>query len=250
MTNSQIANITTDWNQTLSDILGRIRDGHEKPGYTMLPYDLIARACAWHRIRTVNAKNFSPFSSIADTDLGNSVISADREKAKAIMSYYGQKLMFLVLKGITLTPFRQDLNQLVTSEKEVSVEKFAPMSYRLPEFYHADLLFDEIKSDLVTEIDRSTRALITARARDAYLTLHKIGKIHRASRRENLTQYWMRDQNNIGYLISIANTNPLLHLWDEKYDKSEQLCINGIVSINRRDFVDYFILSKWTLLTP
>lgn len=206
---------------------------------TEIQEDVLALSCAWYRIRKNKVK--VSISHLLDNDLFLSVQPEDRELAATIRNYYKQKLVYWTLKEIRLTPFRQDLHNFVETDGKKFIEKILPLVFRLPEFYHYDIQFDELRQSFEIYNPNLGDAVSFTKPMVPAKRLTKNNKYLR------VTEYWLRDVNNFPVLIVIPAKNVLQHLWDREFNKPE-VPIMGNGSCSYRDGWAYLQLgSNWSM---
>ena len=201
--------------------------------------DLLALSTTWHRLRQehANGQPYVPISKITDKELFKRVTEKDRELASTIRDYYSKKIMMWKLKGQTLTRFRDDLNIFIHSDGKIFKEEMCPLAYRLPEFYHYDIGFDELSNEHNKIVKERPIG-----AQSKTVNLHKtfmVGKRH--SKRK---EYWFTDNNDNLITLSLSHDNPLLSLLD--LASKEPLTVKAKFSIRDRDNVQYMYCDKYT----
>jgi hypothetical protein len=207
--------------------------------------DLLALSVAWRRIRksAPRSKNFI-ITTLIDQILFKHLIPKDKIDADIIRNYYQQKLLILAIKDSKLTTFRKDLKVYIQGDGTRFKETDLPMIFRLPEFYEYDIEFDKLKqtvkvnasaiTNTVEMASKFTKELIPLK----HFTRHK-NKVKRH-------EYWLKDQEDHAYLITIDDSNPLQHMWDKEFTKSS-LYINAYFSQKIQDDFHYFKPLSWTL---
>lgn len=247
----------------ISDLLSQIQSKHEleidryESTYVTSSHELITLSCTLDRVKKEYKRLVGtsyPSLKLTDTELKNNVLDNDRKYAYEIMSYYGQKLTYLVLKGNKLSDFRRDLNIFLHLEGDHNMFKYIPIAYRLPELYYADMKFDKIKEQLVTDIfshESKHNGLHnnyqTSHIKPSAMSFQPLEKIQQKNKYSERVEYWLKDDNNYGYVITLDIKNPLLAIWDRIFYGNNKLPISGFVRRSKRDFVDFFSFTAWDM---
>lgn len=171
--------------------------------------DPVALGCAAYRLWDFKSSNprFTNFSFIKTTP-------EDYQLAKEIKSYYIKRLTLKKLKYGKLTPFAEDLYNLVSEKDSIDeVRKKVGMIYRLPYFYQEDL-----DRDYLTEYFRNQTLNYGPVSRHETRRLFPVKKIFRSRRDGEKLEYWWKDHNNEPVLWSFKNNTGFGNLIDSLFD--------------------------------
>ena len=207
---------------------------------------IITLSVAKHRLNTEH----QVFYKLTDRELYSKVTPADRIKADEIKDYYSKKIMMLKLKGTgKLTPFRDDLNNLIHSDGLVFRESTLGLAYSLPYFYKYDTELDKV----IAQVDKDQNFKnIELKGGPSILhlteTLTPLQTIKRNTKHSKKVQYWFKDSKlNAAVLIEIGEKNQLQHLWDYIFDTEKSIKIVGNYSRRVLDDFEYFSVDKWNI---
>lgn len=200
--------------------------------------DLLALSVAWHRIR--KDPDAPRPSSLTDNILFESVTPDDKIKANEIRDYYSKKIMLIVLRDEPLSKFRKDLNTFVHGPSRIFKEETMPLVYRLPEFYEHDNSLDEMFKKLNTKFE-SKSAIWQVQP----LTPIKKFAVNRKIRK--YTEYWLKDDLNRSYTLTVNNDNELKHIWDYLFEQ-ETIKMDAVSVFLKRDNISFFKIRKWKIV--
>lgn len=179
------------------------------------------------------------------SELAREITPEDRKTAQAIRDYYNNKMMVWKLKDKLISSFRRDMYQFLTSDGTKFEEKMISLAYRMPTFYKYDLEFDKL-----TQISKR-RELADNRFPKLIDGLRKftpVKRLHRKNKLMDRYEYWMHDNEQNLYVLRIAPTNPLLHLWELVWEKPSFYLSGTYVDTSKAEFAFYRI-ENWTLVT-
>lgn len=140
------------------------------------------------------------------TSNGMKVTEHEHKIAADIRDYYSKKIVVKNLKGEKLSKFRKDLaNYLAEGYTDEYPEKFKGMIYKLPEFYYYDLELDKLKETVNT---KNLNTFIGVKK----LKFYK--KLYRSVTSASEYKFWLTDDDNHLYSLSIDKHNPLLSMFE------------------------------------
>jgi hypothetical protein len=200
--------------------------------------DLLALSSAWYRLReeTKQGKPYVSINKILDKELFNHVTEEDRNLASSIRDYYSKKIMMWRLKGQKLSKFREDMNTFIHNEGKVFKEDMCPLAYRLPEFYHYDIDFEQLANE--------HSKLIKERGFPVQSKTLKLKKTFMVNRRHSKRkEYWFSDQLDNLVTLSVTHDNPLLSLLD--LHGQSPMTLTGKFNIRERDNTQYMVVDKY-----
>jgi len=195
--------------------------------------DLLALSVARHRLA-----DKGQFATLLDGDLVKQVTEADREHAQVIRDHYQKKFVIWTLKGIELSPFRQDLKEFIHTDGIRFKENMVPLVYRLPEFYLYDIEFEKIHHEFNTTVKNQSEERIVA---TRTLNLVKTFDVNNRSRKKR--EFWFSDEYDNLVYIPIDKTNALLGLME--YASKNPLTVKASYAIRNRDGREF--LKAWSL---
>ena len=187
----------------------------EPENFVQFKVDPLVLSCCSYRHNDPNSENYDPILSFTSLNqpskIYDKVNEADYELANKIRSYYKGKLAFAKLRGKETTKFRRDLSTLVNIEWDETAkisENYFGMLYKLPYFYHHDLM-------LVNEVFETEYQEINKR-QDSWeeVTLTYIRSLDEKQKRNPSIKYWFKDQHENRYSVSIEKTNSLIPTWE------------------------------------
>jgi hypothetical protein len=112
---------------------------------------------------------------------------------------------------VRLTKFREDLNAYIHSPGKVFTDETLPMVYRLPELYHYDLTFTEMKKQFVN-------VPVTMKAwPEKAVTLYPVQYTQRKVKKVPYHEYWLKNDTGNAFMILIDHANGLQSLWDREF---------------------------------
>lgn len=212
------------------------------------PEDVLALSVAWKRLRDNKQSNVG---SLLHRDLFQHLTPDDKVKADAIRDYYSKKIMMIKLKDERrMTPFRNDLIDVIKNNGKMVKENMLGMIYYLPEFYQYDCDIDYVRScvDPNQNFSKLDKDKVPGLLK-LTCNLSPIKKIVKKRKRLTRNQYWFRDDKvNGAVLISIAPDNPLEHIWNHLFDSNKVLQVEGKYSRMKMDDFEYFSVDKWNLV--
>ena len=188
----------------------------ETENFVQFKVDPLVLSCCQYRHGDSTSDDYDP--TVAHISLShnsghlcNKVTQADHELANKIRKYYQGKLAFAKLRGKETTKFRRDLTTLVNlnwDETAKISENYFGMLYKLPYFYHHDLM-------LVNEVFETEYQEINKR-QDSWeeVTLTYIRSLDERQKRNPSIKYWFKDQHENRYSVSIEKTNSLIPTWE------------------------------------
>jgi len=141
------------------------------------------------------------------------VTEHEHKIAAQIRDYYSKKIVVLNLKGEKLSKFRKDLSiYLANGYTDEYPEKYMGMIYKLPEFYYYDLEIDEL------------RQIANCENLQTFIGVKKLKlerKLYRSVSSGSDYQFWLTDEDNHLYSLSIDKHNPLLSMFESLVEYPE-----------------------------
>lgn len=203
--------------------------------------DLLALSAAWYRLRSEKSNTPVYFEHrLLDDNLQKHVTQSDRDHANKIRDYYSKKIMMLKLKSITLTSYREDLNEFIHNEGKKFKEKMLAIAYRLPEFYDYDIRFDKIKVECNHTLFSTIRGTTTKELK--FITKLKVDR-----RSKKCNEYWYRDSDNNLVLQTLDLHNPITSLLDNVLLQGS-ISIEGMFYKVKRDDTEFYKIEKYTVV--
>lgn len=177
--------------------------------------DPLVLSCCRYRHSDPSNENYDPvlsFTSLNDPSrITDKVNETDYELANKIRRYYQGKLAFAKLRGKEFTKFRKDLSTLVNLKWDETAkisESYFGMLYKLPYFYHHDLILaSEVFDNEYQEINKRQESW-------EEVTLTYIRSLDERQKRNPSIKYWFKDQHENRYSVSIEKTNSLIPTWE------------------------------------
>ena len=188
----------------------------ETENFVQFKIDPLVLSCCQYRHSDPSTENYNPTAAYASISsnpsyLYDKVNQDDYDLAEKIRNYYRGKLTFAKLRGSQMSKFRKDLTEFVnikyTETTKIS-EKFFGMLYKLPYFYHHDLM-------LVNEVFETEYQEINKRQESwEEVTVTYIRSLDERQKRNPSIKYWFKDQHENRYSVSIEKTNSLIPSWE------------------------------------
>lgn len=136
----------------------------------------------------------------------------DIEMADTTRRYYRDKIMMANLRGTPMTKFKQDLYDICNNG--VMTHDHLGMIYRLPYFYEEDttqeLLFSShptVEGRVGSIAERQTRTLVP------------IQRLMRSRARNEVVQFWFKDEHNRLVMWAVTYSNTLRPLVESIFEK-------------------------------
>ena len=214
----------------------------EEPKVKTIPCDVLALSCCAYRKRD-EQHPFLCFQSIDPNDITEEDISL----AEAVRKYYGKKYLWISLHNRNLTEFQQTvLNFLTQDNRQQFLETQEGMIHKLPEFYANDQITDAIFKNADTSDLDNTRIPPVLRTKQTK-KLHPVDVVEIRNKRSKENKYWLKDDSNRLYLLSIPLPNTLEHMWVDLFNNSSTIKINGHYLPQRSMNGDYYKIVDWKL---
>ncbi len=191
---------------------------NETDSYVQLKMDPLVLSCCRYRHNDPATDYYDPI--VAHTSnlsyLYDKVTQDDYDLADKIRKYYWGKLAFAKLRGNQMSKFRQDLAAFLNikwDELTKLSERFFGMLYKLPYFYHHDLL-------LASEVFESEyQDISTPQESWEEVTLTYIRSLDERQKKNPSIKYWFKDKHDNRYSVSIEKTNSLIPTWEHFISK-------------------------------
>lgn len=201
---------------TLDDLVVPDSDPTKEENFLLFKIDPLVLSCCQYRHSDPSSEDYNP--TAAHTSLNHSpaylydkVNQADYDLAENIRKYYQGKIMFAKLRGSQMSKFRQDLNEFLAIKWQETTkisETFLGMIYKLPYFYHHDLILaSEVFDNEYQEINKRQQSW-------EKVTLTYIRSLDERQKRNPSIKYWFKDQHDNRYSVSIEKTNSLIPTWE------------------------------------
>lgn len=199
---------------SIEDIAMEESDNRES--FIELKIDPLVLSCCQYRHSDPSTEDYDPtaaYSSINNNPayLYDKVTNADYELAEKIRKYYRGKIVLSKLRGSQMSKFRQDLAKFINidwnSTTKIS-DSYAGMIYKLPYFYHHDLILaSEVFDNEYQNINKHQQSW-------EEVTLTYIRSLDERQKRNPSIKYWFKDQHDNRYSVSIEKTNSLIPTWE------------------------------------
>jgi hypothetical protein len=206
---------------TDEEILERISKDDVKDKAVQLNDDPIALAVSVYD-RWVNRESFDRWASLhTATALPEHRVQADR-----IREYYCNRILVKKLKSGSVTPYYQELYELVTGRGPL-LNRHLGMLYRLPYFYVEDTsreqLIEQFRDAPILNLSKHVLAV------EQVKTLQPIKEILRSRRSSEIIEFWYRDEAGLPVLHTVNSGNPLIHL------------VRSLFAIEPMDYCGYYV---------
>lgn len=212
----------------------------ELENFVQYKFDPLVLSCCQYRHSDPKSENYDPTAAFASlnhspTYLYDKVNQDDYDLAHSIRTYYRGKIIFAKLRGSQISKFRQDLALFINIEWNESTkisDKFSGMIYKLPYFYHHDLILaSEVFDNEYQEINKR---------QDSWeeVTLTYIRFLDERQKKNPSIKYWFKDQHENRYSVSIEKTNSLIPTWEHFITKP--VTINGVYIERAYDTLHFY----------
>lgn len=213
--------------------------------------DPIALSCVMYRLRTtddtIDDRPSYLFNLQSDSKLlAKSITAEDRLLAQTIRKFYNGKLIVARLRSQNLSPFRQDLaNLLLLNLDEYGIynipERFMGMLYKLPYFYEYDrTLIDDIFGSEYVSIHGPSKK------KEARLTF--IRKLDAYRKRAPRYEYWFVDEDMNRVVLYVDKSNPIEPLFEQQVLKNH-IYVEGTFNTKSVDSLSFYVpYNNWKIL--
>ena len=184
--------------------------------FVQFKIDPLVLSCCSYRHNDPSNESYDPIAAFTSLNnpnyLYDKVNQEDFDLAEKIRKYYQGKLAFAKLRGSQMSKFRQDLTELVNIKWDEIVkisEKFFGMLYKLPYFYHHDLI-------LSSEVfDSEYQEIVNHKRSKDEVTLTYIRSLDEYQKRNPSIKYWFKDEYENRFCVSVEKTNSLIPTWEQ-----------------------------------
>lgn len=204
--------------------------------------DVLTLSCTIRRLRTDIATSW--YRNLYDRDVIQHVTNEDVQLSTDIRKYYSNKLTILSLKGQNCSKFRKDLANFLLTDGKKYAESEIGMLVKLPEFYHYDTTLDYYKNSSFGTLENG----YSNRISDTFY-IQPVVKLFRRTKNSVTNHYWfsVTSQYNHPLCIVLDHKNPLLHMWDNKFDSMKVLKIKGTYLLNNSVGFNFYLTKNWQL---
>lgn len=193
----------------------------EPESFVQFKVDPLVLSCCQYRLSDPNSEDYNPTGAFTALTHGASylydkVTEADYDLAAKIRRYYQGKLAFAKLRGSQMSKFRQDLSSFINIQWDENTrisDSYFGMLYKLPYFYHHDLILaSEVFDTEYQEIKKRQQSW-------EEVTLTYIRSLDERQKKSPSIKYWFKDQHDNRYSVSIEKTNSLIPSWEHFIQK-------------------------------
>lgn len=199
---------------TSDDIL--IEEQQAAESFIELKIDPLVLSCCQYRMSDSTSEDYNPTGAFTSLNhnpsyLYDKVNQSDYDLAEKIRKYYRGKIIVAKLRGSQMSKFRQDLAKFINIEWNESTkisDTYLGMIYKLPYFYHHDLILaSEVFDNEYQEINKRQQSW-------EEVTLTYIRSLDERQKRNPSIKYWFKDKHDNRYSVSIEKTNSLIPSWE------------------------------------
>jgi hypothetical protein len=217
---------------TLLDLFEDL-DNQKIESQSVTEFDLLVLSCCAHRLN----KQFKHYT-INTSHIVKNVNDLDIALANKIRDHYSKKLMFLTLKGIRLTKFREDLAKFLHGNfhhvdgRYQTPDSFIGLATRLPQFYEYDKDLEKLFDDDTPVIkEKHIRGNTELTFTKKFFVKKKLG---------NYFEFWFTDSNNIKYLISFHESNILTSFLENYLNNHKKIIAIGDFYVKYKDNYQHY----------
>jgi hypothetical protein len=184
------------------------------------------------------------FFSLEDLRVYEHVNDNHKEEAERIRKYYTRKFFWKQLESNrNISDFRSRLCYLLENRVRTCKDQDSGIYYKLPYFYHEDMIYEEFKTKYnTTEVPR-TSSLIASKPK---VTLRYLKTSVSRQKKRNVNRFWFTDDTYL-YNIEIASDNPLLELFKQLVIEKMTITFDTYYNVDRIDQMYFYKLYNFTL---
>jgi len=184
------------------------------------------------------------FFSLEDLRVYEHINDNHKEEAERIRKYYTRKFFWKQLDSNNhLSDYRRRLCYLLEHRIRTCKDQDSGIYYKLPYFYHEDMLYDEFKKQYnTTDVPRTT-GLIASKPR---VTLRYLKTSVSRQKKRNVNRFWFTDDTYL-YNIEITSDNPLLELFKQLVIEKMTITFDTYYNVDRIDQMYFYKLYNFTL---
>jgi hypothetical protein len=185
------------------------------------------------------------FFSLEDLRVYEHVNDNHKEEAERIRKYYTRKFFWKQLESNrNISDFRSRLCYLLENRVRTCKDQDSGIYYKLPYFYHEDMIYDEFKTKYKTsDIPRLTHSQKNPKPQ---LTLTYLKTSTSRQKKRNVNRFWFTD-NTYLYNIEIASDNPLLDMFKQLVISKMTITLDTYYNVDRIDQMYFYKLYNFTL---
>lgn len=169
-----------------------------------------------------------------------SITKEDRELSEQIRKYYTKKFFWTNFTQ-SVSSFRNRMLVLLETRERNCKDQDCGIYYKLPWFYHEDMIYDEFKKQYNT-----TDIPTVAYGLKAQKTRHQLTYLKSTvcrQRKRKIERFWFTDQTYL-YCIELDQENPLLDMFKSNLDKKD-VTIESFRTQDRIDQMYFYKLFKF-----
>jgi hypothetical protein len=184
------------------------------------------------------------FFSLEELRVYEHVNDNHKEEAERIRKYYTRKFFWKQLESNrNISDFRSRLCYLLENRVRSCKDQDSGIYYKLPYFYHEDMIYEEFKTKYnTTEVPR-TSSLIASKPK---VTLRYLKTSVSRQKKRNVNRFWFTDDTYL-YNIEIASDNPLLELFKQLVIEKMTITFDTYYNVDRIDQMYFYKLYNFTL---
>ena len=184
------------------------------------------------------------FFSLEELRVYEHVNDNHKEEAERIRKYYTRKFFWKQLESNrNISDFRSRLCYLLENRVRSCKDQDSGIYYKLPYFYHEDMIYEEFKTKYnTTEVPR-TSSLIASKPR---VTLRYLKTSVSRQKKRNVNRFWFTDDTYL-YNIEITSDNPLLELFKQLVIEKMTITFDTYYNVDRIDQMYFYKLYNFTL---
>lgn len=184
------------------------------------------------------------YGDIEDSRLVDEITPEIRAHAESVRKYYAKRWFWTALNNRSLSPFRQRAQYLLESRTCQIKKKDIGIYIKLPWFYEEDIVYEDLKKELITTDLPNLRL-----GRDKSLRrLEFVRETFGWQGKRRMKRYWFKDENNYLYGLEVETGNPLLPMFDDMIAERQTCLFETHLSHDRIDKLHYYKLHSYKLL--
>lgn len=201
--------------------LDQVSDLPPKPIFTGNEDPVALSWAVYHNWCTRGYDRWADFTAVKPTD-------EDYGLAEDTRKYYRHRYLMRTLGGRELTPFQQELHNMIERGAVFETEK--GMLYKLPYLYLEDKQTEDVYNETTNNPNIKSDVLTT-------MELSPITSVYVCRRTGDVRKYWWKTQDNIAVEWPVPENNVLRHLVDSIHGRGEPVKV--IASPKHRISRDY-----------
>ena len=172
-----------------------------------------------------------------------SITEEDREVAEKIRKYYTKKFFWTNFTQ-NISSFRSRMVLLLETRERNCKDQDCGIYYKLPWFYHEDMIYDEFKKQYNTS--DIPNVVYGIKAQKSLLKLSYLKSTVCRQRKRKIERFWFTDQKYL-YCVELDQENPLIDMF-RSFLETKDVTIESFRAHDRIDQMQYYKLFKFNFV--